>query len=64
MGVVAGISIHHAVADVSVRGTDRLHHTNEYKDAIVHGKNTKRKSCHERDGTTSCEIWQVATLDE
>ena len=44
MGVVAGISIHHAVADVSVRGTDRLHHTNEYTDAIVHGKNTQRKS--------------------
>ena len=44
MGVVAGISIHHAVADVSLRGTDRLHHTNEYKDAIVHGKNTQRKS--------------------
>ena len=44
MGVDAGISTHHAMAEVSMRGTDRLHQTNEYEDAIIHRKKTQRES--------------------
>ena len=44
MGVDAGIFIQYAFAEVSVRGTDRLHHTIEYEDAINHRKQTQRKS--------------------
>ena len=43
MGVDAGMSIHNTTAEASVRGTDRLHHTNEYEDDIVHRKKTQLK---------------------
>ena len=35
MGIDEGMPIYHDMAEVSVRGTDRLHHTNEHENAIV-----------------------------
>ena len=38
VGFDDGMPIHHAMAETKVRGTDRLHHTDEHEDAIVHWK--------------------------
>ena len=43
MGVNAGMPVYHSVAKVSVRGTDRLGHTDEHENTVVH-----RKKAHER----------------
>ena len=37
MGGNASVLVYQSVAKVSVRGTDRLHHTNEHKNTVIHG---------------------------
>ena len=41
MGINDGMSIHHDMAEVSVRGTGRLHCTDEHNNAIVDRKKTQ-----------------------
>ena len=38
MEVNAGMPAYHSVAKISVRGTDRLHHTDEHKNTVVQRK--------------------------
>ena len=41
MRITDGMSIHHDMAEVSVRGTDRLHCTDEHDNAIDDRKKTQ-----------------------
>ena len=41
LGFDADMSIHYAMAEISVRGTDRFYHANEYEEAIIHRKKTQ-----------------------
>ena len=41
MRIDDGMPFHHAMAEISVRGTDRLHHTDEHDNAIVDRKKTQ-----------------------
>ena len=41
MRIDDGMHFHHAMAEISVRGTDRLHHTDEHDNAIVDRKKTQ-----------------------
>ena len=38
IGVNSGMSIHENLAEVSLRGTDHMHHNIDYEDAIFHRK--------------------------
>ena len=38
MGVDDGVPIHYSLAEIKVRGTDRLHRTNEHEDVDIHRK--------------------------
>ena len=41
MGINDGMPIHHDMAEVSLRGTDRLNRTDEHDNAIVDRKKTQ-----------------------
>ena len=38
MGTDDGVPIYYCLAEIQVRGTDRLHHTNEHENADIGGK--------------------------
>ena len=63
MRVEAGMSVYHAMREVSVRGTDCLHHTNEYEDAIVHWKKTQQKFRQMEQHRAKSGKWQRWTND-
>ena len=41
MGIDDAMPIYHSIAEVKVRGTDRLHYTDEHENAIVDRKKTQ-----------------------
>ena len=43
MGVDDGVPFHCSLAEIQVRGTDRLHRTNEHKNVESGGKAAQRK---------------------
>ena len=56
MGVNDGVPIYYSLAEIQLRGTDRLHCTNEHEDVDSNREKTQRRSNQvEQHPKESCE---------